>query len=113
MSYEEILEKIKKAKALADSKKVEAGIQDKDMGYVNFFQWNYSGVNDYLTTSSLTTVSDTGYTTFKASVAASKDLKAYSPTLGSSSPKLIVTLSFHTLTIFTLPSIACSALSTP
>ena len=31
MSYEEILEKIKKAKALADSKKVEAGIQDKDI----------------------------------------------------------------------------------
>ncbi len=47
-----------------------AGIQDKDMGYVNYFQWNYSGLNDWETTSSLTTVSDTGYTTFKASVAA-------------------------------------------
>ena len=31
MTYEEILVKIKKAKALADSKKVEAGIQDKDI----------------------------------------------------------------------------------
>ena len=31
MSYEEILEKINKAKALAASKKVEAGIQDKDI----------------------------------------------------------------------------------
>ena len=31
MSYEEILEKIKQAKALADSKKIEAGIQDKDI----------------------------------------------------------------------------------
>jgi len=31
MSYEEILEKIKKAKALADSKKMGVGIQDKDI----------------------------------------------------------------------------------
>ena len=31
MSYEEILEKIKKAKALADSKKAQAGIQGKEV----------------------------------------------------------------------------------
>jgi arylsulfatase A-like enzyme len=41
-------------------------LSDANMGYINYFQYNYSGVDDaaWQSTSSLTTVSDTGYTTF-------------------------------------------------
>lgn len=48
-----------------------AGIQDSNQGYVNYFQYNYSGLDDvsWQSTSSITTVSDTGYTTFVESAA--------------------------------------------
>lgn len=42
-------------------------LSDANMGYINYFQYNYSGVDQasWESTSSLTTVSDTGYTTFR------------------------------------------------